>query len=225
MTFPFAIVGFDLDGTFLDTSGDLTHALNHALADVGRAPLTVEQVRPMVGGGARHMLAQALAATGGCSDEELKRLTGVLIAYYEANIAVETRPFASAVEVLDALDGMGVRTAIVTNKYERLARQVLGQLGLLDRFGCVIGGDTLAKGKPDPLPIQEMVRRCGGGRAAFVGDSIYDTAAARAAGVPSVACSFGFLMQPIEELKADAVIDSFDELIPALERIGAQHRL
>lgn len=225
MSFPFTIVGFDLDGTFLDTSGDLAHALNHALADVGRAPLTVDQVRPMVGGGARHMLAQALAATGGCSDEELARLTGVLIAYYEGNIAVETRPFAGAVAALDALDGMGVTTAIVTNKYERLARAVLGELGLLDRFATVIGGDTLAKGKPDPMPIHEMIRRCGGGRAAFVGDSIYDTAAARAAGVPSVACSFGFLMQPVRELGADAVIDGFDELIPALERIGAQHRL
>lgn len=225
MTFPFAIVGFDLDGTFLDTSGDLTHALNHALADIGRDPLSVEQVRPMVGGGARHMLAQALSATGGCSEEELKRLTGVLIAHYEANIAVETRPFAGAVAALDALDGMGVTTAIVTNKYERLARAVLGELGLLDRFGCVIGGDTLARGKPDPLPIQEMIRRCGGGHAAFVGDSIYDTAAAKAAGVPSVAVSFGFLMQPVAELGADAVIDSFHELIPALERIGARHRL
>ena len=225
MTFPFQIVGFDLDGTFLDTSGDLTNALNHALADIGRAPLAVAQVRPMVGGGARHMVAQALAATGGCSDKELTRLTGVLIAHYEANIAIETRPFPGAVAALDALDGMGVRTAIVTNKHEQLARAVLGEVGLLDRFGCVIGGDTLAKGKPDPLPIQEMIRRCGGGRAAFVGDSIYDTAAARAAGVPSVACSFGFLMQPIEELEADAVIDYFDELIPALERIGAQHRL
>ena len=64
-----------------------------------------------------------------------------------------------------------------------------------------------------------MVERCGGGRAAFVGDSIYDTGAARAAGLPSVAVSFGFLQQPIEELGADVVIDSYAELVPALERL------
>jgi phosphoglycolate phosphatase len=66
-----------------------------------------------------------------------------------------------------------------------------------------------------------MIRRSGGGRAAFVGDSIYDTLSAKNAGVPSVAASFGFLSQPIEELGADAIIDSFDALVPALERLGA----
>jgi phosphoglycolate phosphatase len=66
-----------------------------------------------------------------------------------------------------------------------------------------------------------MIRRCGGGRAAFIGDSIYDTMAARAANVPSVAVSFGFLHQPVEELGADAVIDHFDELIPTLKNLAA----
>ena len=77
--------------------------------------------------------------------------------------------------------------------------------------------------KPSPEGIREMIRRCGGGRAAFVGDSIFDIQAARNAGIPSVAVSFGFLMQPIEELAADAVIDHFDELVPALEKLGAAH--
>lgn len=219
--FPFDVVGFDLDGTLLDTSGDLTAAVNHALASAGRPLLTVEEVRPMIGGGSRHMLAQGMAATGGCSEAELDVLQRRLLSYYEANIAVETRPFERALGAMDDLTVRGVRLGIVTNKYERLAREVLGALGLLERFDAVIGGDTLGPGrsKPAPDPILAMVERCGGGRAAFVGDSVYDTAAARAAGVPSVAVSFGFFQQPIEELGADAVIDSYAELIPALMRL------
>lgn len=175
----------------------------------------------MIGGGSRHMLARGMAATGGCSQAELNILQRRLLAFYQANIAVETRPFPGALDALDRLAAHGVRLGIVTNKNERLARLVLGELRLDDRFDAILGGDTLGPGrsKPAPDPILAMAERCGGGRAAFVGDSIYDTAAARAAGCPSVAVSFGFLQQPVEELAADAVIDSFAELVPTLERL------
>ncbi len=125
-----------------------------------------------------------------------------------------------------ALDARGVRIGIVTNKAERLAVRLVAELGMSDRFACLIGGDTMGPGnaKPSALPIREMIARCGGGRAAFVGDSIYDTLAARNAGIPSIAVSFGFLMQPVEELEADAVIDRYDELVPALERLAACSR-
>ena len=225
--FPFPIVGFDLDGTLLDTSGDLAAAVNHALAGAGRAPLLVERIRPMIGGGARHMLAQGMAATGGCSDAELDEAQARLLAFYEAHIAVETRPFPGCLDALDALAARGATLAIVTNKYERLARVVLDALGLTPRFATIIGGDTLGpdRGKPKPDLIELMVERCGGAgnakRAAFVGDSIYDVTAARAAGLPVIACSFGFLQQPVETLGADAVIDGYPELLPALERLGA----
>ncbi len=220
--FPFPIVGFDLDGTLLDTSGDLAAALNHALASVDRPPLPVEQVKTMVGGGARHMLAQGMAATGGCTEAELDVLQRRLLDHYTANIAVLTRPFPHALDTLDRLAAMGVTLAIVTNKLEALARQVLDALALTPRFATIIGGDTMGpgNGKPSRLPIDAMVERCGGGRAAFVGDSIYDIRAAHAAGLPAVACSFGFLMQPVEELRADAVIHGFDALIPTLERLA-----
>ena len=100
--------------------------------------------------------------------------------------------------------------------------KLIGELELRARFATIIGGDTMGSGnaKPSALPIREMIRRCGGGRAAFVGDSIFDTLAARNAGVPSIAVSFGFLSQPVEELGADAVIDSYAQLMPALERLG-----
>ena len=215
--FPFAVVGFDLDGTLLDTSGDLAAAVNHALASVDRPPLTVGEVKPMVGGGARHMLAQGMARTGGCDEGTLDLLHKRLLAFYEANISVHTRPFPGALDALDALEARGVQLGIMTNKIERFARRVLGDLRLLDRFAAVVGGDTVGVSKPDPAPIHAMVERCGGGRAAFVGDSIYDVRAAKAAGLPVVACSFGFLNGPVEALGADSVIDGFDQLVATLE--------
>jgi phosphoglycolate phosphatase len=221
--FPFAIVGFDLDGTLLDTSGDLAAAVNFALAAAGRPPLPVARIRTMIGGGSRHMLAQGLAASGGCDEAELDRLVPILLDHYAQHIAVLTAPFPGTLATLDRLADMGVTLAVVTNKLEALARQLLGALDLDRRFAAIIGGDTMGPGagKPSPAPIHAMVARCGGGRAAFVGDSIYDVAAAHAAGVPAVACSFGFLSQPVGELGADAVIDHWDALIPALERLGA----
>ena len=217
--FSFDIVGFDLDGTLLDTSGDLAAAVNHALAAAGRPALTVEQVRANTGGGVRHMLELSMAPGGGCSEAEFNRLVALLLAYYEAHIAVESRPFPGAIEAIDALRAGGVKIAIVTNKVERLAVKLLDALGLGDRFDLVIGGDTLGDGlaKPHRAPIDEMIRRCGGGRAAFVGDSRYDIAAAKNAGIPSIAVSFP--PQPAEELGANAVIHSYGELIPTLERL------
>jgi phosphoglycolate phosphatase len=220
VAFPFRIVGFDLDGTLLDTSGDLANAVNHALTSAGRAPLPVARIRTMIGGGSRHMLQQGMEATGGCTEAELDTLQRRLLDFYEANIAVETRPFPHLIDTLDRLADMGVTLGVMTNKYERLARVVLDALDLTRRFACVIGGDTLPVGKPDPAPIRLMVERCGGGPAAFVGDSIYDVRAGQAAGLPVVACSFGFLQGPVRELGADAVIDGFDALIPTLERLG-----
>lgn len=222
----FEIVGFDLDGTLVDSSGDLTAAVNDTLAMAGRSPLSVAQVKAMVGGGAKHMLAQGLEATGGCTPEAFRPLYKHMLAYYAANIAVHTRPFPGMAAALDRLDAIGVRSAVVTNKFEDLARRLLGDLGLAERFACIIGGDTMGPGlaKPHRAPIDEMIRRCGGevgrARAAFVGDSIYDIMAARNAGIPGIAVSFGFPLQPVDELGADAVIDSFDQLLPTLERLS-----
>jgi len=226
--FVFDIVGFDLDGTFLDTSGDLTAAVNHALAEAGWPVLTPAQVKPMIGRGAKHMLRLSLDATGGCDDHEFKRLYKLLLAFYEDNLSHHSRPFPGAVEAIETLRAMGVKTAIVTNKFERFATRLLDELDLARHFDTLIGGDTLGRGreKPAPDPILEMMTRLGANaptspRTAFIGDSIYDTMAAKAAGVPSIGCAFGFLLGPVEDLKADAVIESYAELIPTLRRLSA----
>lgn len=221
--FPFDIIGFDLDGTLFDTSADLTDALNHALGRFGRPALSVAEVKPMIGRGGKYMLQQGLEASGGYDPDELERSYPELLAFYGDNIARATRAFPGLPAAMDMLEARGATLAIVTNKAESLAVKLVAALGLDHRFACVIGGDTMGPDgrKPSPEGIREMIRRCGGGRAAFVGDSIFDIQAAKNAGIPSVAVSFGFLMQPVEELRADAVIDHFDELVPTLEKLGA----
>lgn len=222
--FPFDCIGFDLDGTLLDTAGDLGNALNHALVSIGRAAIPINEIRALIGGGAGMMLNRGLMLTGGMPDHGIVEAEARLFAYYEAHIAVETRPYPGLIAALDRLDALGVRYATVTNKAEARAVQVLRETGLLDRMACVIGGDTLGRenAKPSPLPIYEMIKRTGAKRAAFVGDTSFDIGAARNAGIPSILCSFGYLDGTPEELGADAVIDHYDDLIATLERLGAQ---
>ncbi len=219
----FDIVGFDLDGTLVDTSGDLTAAVNHALAIGGRDVLTPEQVTTMIGGGAKHMLAQALATSGGADEAEFRTLYRALLDHYGQHLSIHSRPFPGAIDALEALAAHGIRLAVVTNKFEAFATRLLDDLGLTDRFDCVIGGDTLGKGnaKPSAAPIREMIARCGGGSAAFIGDSTYDIQAAHNAGIPGIAVGFGFLLGPVEDLGADAVIASYDELLPTLAQLSA----
>lgn len=220
--FPFDIVGFDLDGTLLDTSADLLAATNHALALVDRPTLASDRIKSMIGGGAKNMLKQGLEESGGYDEDVMRRAYPALLEFYGENLSHGTVPFAGLSEALDDLEARGVKLAIVTNKFERFATRLVREVGIDHRFACVIGGDTMGRGnaKPSAAPIHEMIARCGGGRAAFVGDSIYDILAAKNAGIPSIAVSFGFLTQPVAELGADAVIDGYAELVPTLIRLG-----
>lgn len=215
----FDIVGFDLDGTLLDTLGDLAVALNHALGTIGRDPIAQAEVKNLVGGGSGLMLRRALALTGGEEGLDFEALRQVLIAHYADNIANHTVLYPGAAEMLDNLAASGTRIAVVTNKPEPLAVKLFDALGLSPRFASVIGGGRYPL-KPAPDALHAMVEQCGGGAAAFVGDTTFDTRAARAAGLPSVAVSFGFCDAAPEALEADAVIDHFDELIPTLQHLS-----
>ena len=220
--FPFDVVAFDLDGTLADTAPDLTAALNHALARLGRASVPAADVRHMVGHGARALLRQGLLADGIDDEAEVERGLPILLDHYAAHIADASRPFEGVEPALDALAARGVALAICTNKIESLAIRFVDAIGWSGRFAAIVGGDTMGVAKPDPAPLREAIARAGGGRAAFVGDSITDTRTAQALGIPCIALTFGFSDRPPEQLGADMLIDHFDALLPALERIGAR---
>jgi phosphoglycolate phosphatase len=224
LDFPYDLIGFDLDGTLVDSSEDLAAAVNHVLARLNGAPLTIEQIRRNIGGGGRRMLAQSLADAGVAERDDFDSLYQTMLAYYAEHIADATRPYPGVTEALDQLAAEGARLAVVTNKAGWLATKLLDALDLSAQFTCVIGGDDVAKGKPAPDPIFEMVRRTGARRPVFVGDSEFDVAAAHAAGLPCVAVSFGFPGKPIGELGADAVIDHFAALPDTLRRLAQAGR-
>lgn len=221
--FPFDIIGFDLDGTLVDSNRDIAPAINHALAGIGRDPVPGDKTRDLIGGGSVMMLERALDLTGGpLPQDEFQALITTMLAHYEDHIADNTIPYDGCLEALDDLAGHGVKLAVVTNKNEHPARKLLGELGMTHRFASILGGDSLGPGRAKPARdmIDETIARCGGkARFAMVGDSTYDVGAARNAGVPVVTLSFGYADVPVDELGGDVLIDHFRDLVPALEKL------
>ena len=210
-----AIVVFDLDGTIADTAPDLIDAANAALASEGFGPAPAAAIKSGVGYGAKAMLQSGIAALGReTGTEQLQRLAGKLIAHYEENIAGKTKLFPGFIGAADSLRLAGARLLLCTNKRERLTMPLLSALGIGSLFDAIACGDTFPYHKPDPRHISDLVQLAGGELAAaiMVGDSEADASAARGAGIPFVAVSFGYAAVSAAELGADAVMDHFGEL-------------
>jgi phosphoglycolate phosphatase len=217
-------VVFDLDGTLVDTAPDLHAHLNELLAALGRGPVALASVRPMIGDGARAFIQRALTATGGPpNDVTLDELAARFIARYTEEPLRGGAVFPGAVETLEALAARGVGLGVCTNKPQRPTERLLELLGVARHFGAVIGGDALPVRKPDGGHLRAVLERLGVPEpwaAVMVGDSRNDVLTARALGVPSVVVTFGYTTVPARELGADLVIDRFDELLPALARLA-----
>lgn len=217
-----ATLVFDLDGTLVDSLPDLVAATNHALSDLALPPIPAETLRTTVGFGARRMIVEGLNQTGlSLPEPEIDRLLGRFLAYYEPNIARETRPYEGVVAALEAFRAAGARLAVCTNKRLALAEQLLRALGIDGLFAAVAGRDSFPVYKPHPDHVRGAVRLAGGDLAAavMIGDTSIDIAAARAAAIPVIGCSFGYSDVPIETLHPDAVISHYRELEAAVRRL------
>jgi phosphoglycolate phosphatase len=213
---------FDLDGTMVDTRGDLIAAANHTLALAGVGPVEEAVIEPGVAYGSRPMIVAAMQSLGlEPPAEELARLVGEFIDYYGKHIAVHSRPFPGFTRSAEALIAEGARLGICTNKREHLAKRLIAELRLDDLFAAIIGAETLPVRKPDGRHILGTIEAAGGdpARAVMIGDSLADAGAARDAKVPFIAVSFGY-GEPVPVLEPDAIIDHFDELIPAIRKLG-----
>jgi phosphoglycolate phosphatase len=212
---------FDLDGTLVDSAPDLRAALNEMLRERGRPPLSLPQVKRMIGDGAAALVARALAASGSDPADAASALAR-FIELYEAEAVRLTRPYPAVPETLAALRRRGYRMAICTNKPQHATIAVLEGLGLLALFDGIAGGDRFAVRKPDPGHLLGLVGAVGARAeaAAMIGDSEIDAAAARSAGLPLVLMRYGYARADLDSLGADALLDHFAELPNALDRLG-----
>ena len=214
------MVLIDVDGTLVDSVPDLAFCVDHTMDALGRRPHGEGRVREWVGNGVPRLIERALVgALDGTPEPGLyASAEPIFLECYAANASTRTRPYAGVVEGLAWLKGQGFKLGCVTNKAARFTEPLLKDLGLYDEFSIVISGDSLARKKPDPLPLLHVAEFFGvePARALMIGDSISDVKAARAAGFQIVCMSYGYNHgQDIREAEPDAVIDSFTEL-PAL---------
>lgn len=209
---------FDLDGTLIDSAPDLAGAGNEMRVSRGLDPLPYEVFRPMVGSGARGMVAIALQVSPEQPDYEALR--SEFLDRYALRMTRETAVFPEVRPLLQRLTTVGLRCGIVTNKATRFAEPLIRSLGLEQAVSVLVCGDTTQHSKPHPAPLLEAARRLEIEPAfcAYVGDDLRDVQAGQAAGMMTVISAWGYLGtgEPIERWGADHIIGTPLELLKLL---------
>ena len=213
---------FDLDGTLLDTAPDIINAINDLMLERNRPPLPNSQIIAAIGEGLKSTVFKLFPECHGDS-VALQTLESDFLRHYENNLTQLTQPFPGGIDFLDGLSPQ-TQIAIVTNKYERLAKKLITS-GPLSRFPWLVifGADSLAAQKPDPLPLREAMRIAGTTQAqtVMIGDGTPDMRAARAAGVRSIACEFGYTaLSVLLAAGANVTLASYDRLPKVLRDLG-----
>ena len=219
-----ALIIFDLDGTLVDSRPDLVRTVNAAMAEYGFPAVGPELVTPWVGRGSRVLLMAALRHHGIDPQAEgfdFEAAFERFLVHYGQNLTIDTVLYPNVSETLALLAGQGYKLAVCTNKPERFVAPLLKHFGLLDRFGALLGGDSLPKRKPDPEPLLHLARHFNESpeRCAMVGDSRHDIEAARGAGMPVAGLRGGYgSAEEFQLHPPDILIDTLAELPEWLSR-------
>jgi phosphoglycolate phosphatase len=208
---PVKVVLIDLDGTLLDTVGDIIHAANLMRGTLGFQPLDATVIRNFVGKGITNLVAKTLKdAVGEVGPTALKVAVANFERQYETCFADSSKPYPGVVDGLNALKDAGFRLGCVTNKAEKFTLPLLEKTGLRDYFEIVVSGDTVAEKKPHPMPLLHAAQffGCKPIEMLLIGDSINDAQAARAAGCAAFIVPYGYNEgQELRGLDCDAFID------------------
>ncbi|MGJ7507764.1 phosphoglycolate phosphatase [Variovorax sp. GT1P44] len=211
---------FDLDGTLIDSAPDLGAAADQMRTDRGMPSLPLERYRPMAGAGARGMLGVAFGITPDAP--EFAALREEFFVKYESRMLRNTQVFDGVAELVEALRARGLRWGVVTNKSVRFTGPLTRSMPLFETARAIVSGDTTPYSKPHPEPLFEAARRLGVPPEAcvYVGDDERDMMAGRAAGMRTVAATYGYMGEQAEVARwdADAAIASPMELLQLLKQ-------
>jgi phosphoglycolate phosphatase len=210
-------VGFDLDGTLIDTLPDLAVAINAMLGQLGHSPLAEDRIRTLVGDGAEPLVERALMAgrQAGTGDASMTEALAVFKALYSDQLFRKSRVYPGVLSTLRVLAGAGLALCCITNKDGALAQPLMQAAGLAHHLAFTLGPATPEERKPSPALLLRACTRLGvtPQQMLYVGDSATDMEAAHAAGCGAIAVSYGY----DERIRngagnPDAVIASFSEL-------------
>ncbi len=210
-----AVVMYDLDGTLLDTAGEITRAVNLTLSEFGHRNVSEDDVRRWIGHGTGWLMQTAWKATEGPEAASWDEVMARFHHHYDENAGTTSTAFPYVLETLQKARNYGVRQALVTNKERRFTDRVLQKHGLQDVFDIVICGDSLDVRKPDPAVIEHCLAALGAsvGEALFIGDSEIDVTTARAAGVTCWAVPYGYNKgKPIADANPDRIVPDIREV-------------
>lgn len=202
------LIIFDLDGTLIDSSQDITDAINHAINGLGLPGLSEKDTINLLGEGITRLIEKLLTPNHLMHND---RVLKDFLDHYSSHLTDNTKPYPFVPETLEKMNNF--KKAVVSNKRELLSIEILDKLGLLGHFDIVMGSDSVNDKKPSPAPIHFLLEKFSlePGMAVIVGDSDIDIRTGKAAGIRSIGVTYGY--RPEEALKgADHIIDDIREL-------------
>jgi|SRR5208283_359258 len=217
------LIIFDLDGTLVDSSIDITNAINYAIEPFGIKPVTVNDAKGLVGEGITKLLERVVNRGQGTGEVVRKLIDkGVLgerfIDYYSSHLTDNTTVYPGGKETLEELKGY--KKAVISNKQESLSIKILKELDLFKYLDLVVGSETTPERKPSPVPVIYVLSKLQvrPAKAVIVGDSNFDIEAGKAAGINAIGVTYGF--RSVDFLRgADFIINSIDELMPLVRYV------
>ncbi|MEY4576048.1 MAG: hypothetical protein RL701_751 [Pseudomonadota bacterium] len=217
------LIGIDLDGTIEDSRDDMVAAVQRVRTQLGLSVRAAEGVRPHVNGGMDALYRACFDDYEPAAVDSGARWRTIREAYeadYLAHVAVATRLYPGMRVALEQLSQLGT-LACITNKPERISRQLLSELGVGELFATVVGGDSCAQAKPHVVMLETAAARCqferGQGRAFMIGDTLGDIQLARAYGATAVWCAWGYVAHAPNDPAPDHQADQ-PGAVPALIR-------